>query len=99
MKLIDADKLKESFDDICAKCNNDNPHKKIIMATINIEPAVLISCPRCYGAGKYDVPYHFDDGWDFDDCETHKCLICNGTGKITVDKYEEYQQEWRKGKK
>ena len=99
-KLIDADKLKEAISEktVETRKTERNWYKNAfaMMELVDNQPSALLSCPKCHGKGVYDVPYHFDDGWDFDDCETHKCLICKGTGKISIEAYEEYQEECRR---
>ena len=95
MKLIDADKLKESFNSILERFNTENPHKEVIMAVINTEPAVLLSCPKCHGKGEYDV-YEYDENDMLDSISTNKCELCNGTGKMSIEFYEEIQKASRK---
>ena len=101
MKLIDADKLKESFNSILEKFNTENPHKEIIMSVINTEPQVLLSCPKCHGKGEYKVPIFEDDC--LLDCvetwETRRCELCNGIGKMTIEFYEMIQSHAREMKK
>ena len=93
-KLIDADKLKESFNRILERFNTENPHKEVIMSVINTEPAVLLSCPKCHGTGEYIVPM-FDYGEFPTRYEKRPCEICHKTGKLTVEDYEMLQEACR----
>ena len=95
-KLIDADKLKESFNSVLGIFETDNLHKEVINSVINTEPAVLISCPKCHGkGGEYRVPIVEANGEYTGQYESCKCLICHGTGKITIEAYEEIQKASR----
>lgn len=97
-KLIDADKLK---DDI--KCLKfilkedewDEDDEMAILATINSQHEVKITCCKCHGKGVYDVAVYNESGkmigWNPTLCE-----VCKGTGKITLEFYEELQRGCRK---
>lgn len=52
-----------------------------------------ITCFKCHGVGKYKVPIDPDYSWD--ECEQVKCEICGGTGKITLEAYERFQERMR----
>lgn len=56
-----------------------------------------ITCYKCHGKGKYRVPIDPDYSWE--ECEWHKCELCHGTGKITLEFYEFLQKSMRGGTK
>ena len=87
MKLIDADKLKESIrrNDGYGSWNESD-----VLCAIDREPEVLLSCPKCHGEGKYKK-YIAIKGYSVN----FKCEFCHGTGKITIEAYEEIQKASR----
>ena len=58
----------------------------------------MITCPKCHGRGTYKVPL-FDeengDGYYNTKMEWFRCRLCHGTGKITLEFYEEIQRKCR----
>ena len=98
-KLIDADKLKES---IAEKYVSKRRAKKdwseealSVMETIDSQQEVMITCPKCHGKGTYYVPI-FDYGEFPTRYENRECEVCKGTGKITLEFYEELQRGCRR---
>ena len=98
-KLIDADKLKES---IAEKYVSKRRTKKdwseealSVMETIDSQQEVMITCPKCHGKGTYYVPI-FDYGEFPTRYENRECEVCKGTGKITLEFYEELQRGCRR---
>ena len=98
MKLIDADKLKDDFK--CLKFiikedewNNDD--EMAVLATINAQPKALLSCPKCHGNGTYKALDDIDEHgqWTY---KKNNCEVCHGTGKMTIEFYEELQKGCRK---
>ena len=101
MKLIDADRMKMMLNNKTALGKFTEPYSlEFMLIYIDTQKEVMLSCPKCHGKGKYGVPI-IPMGLDDDEesgAEWHKCLICKGTGKITIDAYEDYQDRCR-GKK
>ena len=101
MKLIDADKLKENIAKIYTaqrRTKKDWTEEALqAMNMVDEQDEVLLSCPKCHGAKEYIIPMIDRRDWDIaDECEEpHKCLICKGTGKVTIKAYEEYQERCR----
>ena len=99
-KLIDADKLKES---IAEKYVSKRRAKKdwseealSVMETIDSQQEVMITCMKCHGEGTYRVPILDDNGeWGYK-WESCKCEVCNGTGKISLQFYEDLQRGCRR---
>ena len=98
-KLIDADKLKER---IAEKYVSKRRAKKdwseealSVMETIDSQQEVMITCPKCHGKGTYYVPI-FDYGEFPTRYENRECEVCKGTGKITLEFYEELQRGCRR---
>lgn len=63
------------------------------------EEQQMITCCKCHGKGTYDVPqYWCGDEFELhgENWETHKCEVCHGTGKITLEFYEELQRGCRR---
>ena len=98
MKLIDADKLKEDiknlqFGDIV---NADYFKNAMLRVITYATDEVLLSCPKCHGKGReYRVPIVEANGEYTGQYELCKCLICHGTGKITIEAYEDIQKASR----
>ena len=102
-KLIDADKLKEALAEefvhlrksvLPCEWKNWDKNALLAMKTVDNQPSILISCPKCHGKGVYDVPAF--DGDELKGYNPSLCGICGGVGKITVEHYEEYQERCRK---
>ena len=55
-----------------------------------------ITCFKCHGSGNYRVPIIADNGDWTDKWESCKCELCHGTGKITLEFYEELQRGCRR---
>ena len=98
-KLIDADQLKES---IAEKYVSQRRTKKdwseealSVMETIDSQHEVMITCPKCHGKGVYDVAAYNESGeiigWNPTLCE-----VCKGTGKISLQFYEDLQRGCRR---
>ena len=98
MKLIDADKLKESIrrNDGYGSWNESD-----VLCAIDREPEVLLSCPKCHGKGAYMVPCYKDD--ELLDCvetwKSRRCELCNATGKMSIEFYEMIQSHAREMQK
>ena len=99
-KLIDADKLKES---IAEKYVGQRRTKKewleeslSIMETIDSQPEVMITCCKCHGKGKLPCVRNVWGNDMLDEWEQDKCEVCHGTGKITLEFYEELQRGCRR---
>lgn len=101
-KLIDADKLKES---IAEKYVGQRRAKKdwseealSVMEIIDSQQEVVITCPKCHGKGEYEVAHYEDD--ELLDCveiwESRHCELCYGTGKVTLEFYEDIQKRCRR---
>ena len=98
MKLIDAEKLKAYIaSKFVAKRKTKMHYYEDALEVMNMvdkQDEVLLSCPKCHGTGKVEMPiYHIKtEGYTY---ENRECGMCNGTGKITVDEYEDYQKASR----
>ena len=59
--------------------------------------AIFISCPKCHGMGKYEVPMFDDETYmpSETEWESRHCELCYGTGKVTVEFYESIQKASR----
>ena len=56
----------------------------------------MITCCKCHGEGTYRVPTLDENGeWGYE-WESRHCELCNGTGKITLEFYEELQRGCRR---
>ena len=53
-----------------------------------------LTCPKCHGKGTYEV-YDYTDSGEINEKITFPCEVCNGTGKITLEFYEELQKAVR----
>ena len=95
MKLIDADKLKESIrrNDGYGSWNESD-----VLCAIDREPEVLLSCPKCHGKGKYAEVVIYDRFGHDEDFITRICEVCHGEKTLTIEAYEGYQERCR-GKK
>ena len=106
-KLIDADKLKEALAEefvhlrksvLPCEWKNWDKNALLAMETVDNQPSILISCPKCHGKGEYEVAHYEDD--ELLDCveiwESRHCELCYGTGKVTVEFYESIQKRCRK---
>ena len=98
-KLIDADKLKES---IAKKYVGQRRTKKdwseealSVMETIDSQQEVMITCPKCHEIGRYEVPV-CGEGGEFYRYEPNLCELCHGTGKVTLEFYEDLQKRCRR---
>ena len=98
-KLIDADKLKAY---IASNFVRQRKTRKTyyedgleVMEMVDKQDEVLLSCPKCHGIGTYEALVEYEDGEGLR-YEPHKCILCKGTGKVTVEAYEEYQEECRR---
>ena len=57
---------------------------------------IMITCCKCHGEGTFRVPTLDENGaWGYE-WETRKCELCHGTGKITLEFYEELQRGCRR---
>ena len=104
MKLIDAGRLKEALAEkfvslqrqrgiilnVCDECKEWQRNALTAMNTVDKQPEVLLSCAKCHGTGEYKKAL-IEPPW----VESSKCLICNGTGKVSVEQYEDYQSKRR----
>ena len=58
----------------------------------------MITCPKCHGEGEYEVAHYEDD--ELLDCveiwESKHCELCYGTGKVTLEFYEDIQKRCRR---
>ena len=58
----------------------------------------MITCPKCHGKGEYEVAHYEDD--ELLDCveiwESRHCELCYGTGKVTLEFYEDIQKRCRR---
>ena len=55
---------------------------------------IMITCCKCHGNGTYIVPRYEDDcvvNWVDESCE-----VCHGTGKISLQFYEDLQKGCRR---
>lgn len=97
-KPIDADKLKEAISEktVTTRKTERNWYKNAVemMELVDNQPEVLLSCPKCHGAGEYKAFVKYNDRI-FWESEQRKCLICNGTGKVSIEAYEDYQEKCR----
>jgi DnaJ-class molecular chaperone len=57
---------------------------------------ILITCCKCHGQGSYLVPSYEDFDINRDEWEKRECELCKGTGKITLEFYEELQRGRRR---
>ena len=57
-------------------------------------PNEMITCPKCHGNKFIEYPVYFADG-TARGLEKDKCLLCRGTGKVTLEFYEELQKRYR----
>jgi DnaJ-class molecular chaperone len=55
----------------------------------------MITCCKCHGKGSYDVPI-FDYGEFPTRYENRECELCKGTGKISLQFYEDLQRGCRR---
>lgn len=98
-KLIDADKVKEAISEktVATRKTERNWYKNALemMELVDNQPAVLLSCPKCHGTGKYEVPV-CGEGGEFCRYEPNLCELCKGTGKVTLEFYEELQRRCRR---
>ena len=98
-KLIDADKVKEAISEktVATRKTERNWYKNALemMELVDNQPAVLLSCPKCHGKGVYDVAAYNESGkmigWNPTLCE-----LCKGTGKISLQFYEDLQKGCRR---
>lgn len=98
-KLIDADKVKEAISEktVATRKTERNWYKNALemMELVDNQPAVLLSCPKCHGKGVYDVAVYNESGeiigWNPTLCE-----LCKGTGKISLQFYEDIQKGCRR---
>ena len=96
MKLIDADRMKMQLNNATVLGNFKEPFPlKFVLEFVDCLPEVLLSCPKCHGVGTYEVPFFDEDDLHVGN-DVEKCLICHGTGKITIEAYEEIQKASRK---
>ena len=97
-KLIDAEKLKAYIaSKFVAKRKTKMHYYEDALEVMNMvdkQDEVLLSCPKCHGSGKYNALVEYEDGEGLR-YEPRKCLLCNGTGKMTIEFYEEIQKGCR----
>lgn len=95
-KLIDADKLK---DDI--KCLKfilkedewDEDDEMAMLATIDSQHEAMITCCKCHGKGSNNaLNLVSEDGDMMVKPEPSTCELCKGTGKISLQFYEDLQR-------
>ena len=56
----------------------------------------MITCMKCHGEGTYSVPTLDENGeWGYE-WESCKCEVCHGTGKISLQFYEDLQKGCRR---
>lgn len=57
---------------------------------------IMITCCKCHGMGSYIVPIY--EGFDSNryEWEKRECEVCHGTGKITLEFYEQLQKGCRR---
>lgn len=98
-KLIDADKLKEAIFEktVTTRKTERNWYKNALemMELVDNQPAVLLSCPKCHGKGVYDVAVYNESG-EMIGWNPKLCELCKGTGKITLEFYEDLQRGGRR---
>lgn len=78
-----------------AKHQNDENIKKQLIGYYGIkldDEQTMITCCKCHGAGKYGVPIIDENGEWKHKYRIRECELCHGTGKITLDFYEDLQR-------
>lgn len=99
MKLIDADKLKDEIaENYVSKRKMLKGWDKEAIAVMDIvdrQSDVAITCCKCHGKGVHDVVVYNESceiiGWNPTLCE-----VCHGTGKISLQFYEDLQRGCRR---
>ena len=56
----------------------------------------MITCPKCHGNGSYLVPSYEAFDINKDEWERRECELCHGTGKISLQFYEDLQRGCRR---
>ena len=56
----------------------------------------MITCCKCHGQGSYLVPSYKDFDINRDEWEKRECEVCKGTGKISLQFYEDLQRGCRR---
>ena len=101
-KLIDAEKLKAYIASKFVAKRKTKMHyyedALEIMEMVDKQDEVLLSCPKCHGAGAYDVPKFDDETYmpSETEWESRHCELCYGTGKVTLEFYEDIQKRCRR---
>ena len=54
-----------------------------------------VTCPKCHGKGSYIIPTYENFDKSRDEWETNECEVCKGTGKVTLEFYEDIQKNVR----
>ena len=57
---------------------------------------ILITCCKCHGMGSYLVPSYKDFDINRDEWKKKECELCKGTGKISLQFYEDLQRGCRR---
>ena len=100
MKIVDAYKLKEKIARKFVSLHKNPPmtwdkNAELAMDVVDEQPEVLITCPKCNGTGNtYELKIKNPPGTEANFGKKN-CTLCNTTGKITMDCYEQYQKELR----
>lgn len=100
MKIVNAYKTKERIAKKFVSMHKNPPttwdkNAEFAMDMVDEEPEVLLSCPYCNGTGKtYELIVTNQSNTEII-FEKKDCNLCQGTGKITIDRYETYQKKLR----
>ena len=57
---------------------------------------IMITCCKCHGMGSYLVPSYENFDINRDEWEKRECELCKGTGKISLQFYEDLQRGCRR---
>ena len=91
MSKRQTDILSERLKDRLTKIKND---AELALVAVEEIGGLEVTCCKCHGEGKYYTLTQYQ--YEREEIKSHKCLICKGTGKITIDEYEDYQERCRR---